>query len=131
MYEAEMVAGHMEATAIELTDPAFDRNFPVGVTVEKAADDSDTDRLTGCRWRRKGSCGKPARDHLAYHLAIDLLQRAIVVALVCKQEGMPRADGLDQIALENTAFDVIEQLAQFPFVGCAALGDFAFVPINN
>src|SRR5215470_19922282 len=107
-----MIAHHMEATAVELTDPAFDRNFPVGVTIEKAADDADTDRLARCRWRGKGSGGKPARDHFADHLAIDLLQRAIVAALVCKQERMSRADGLDQVAPEDAAFDIIQQLAQ-------------------
>src|SRR5215470_16029941 len=125
-----MIAHHMEATAVELTDPAFDRNFPVGVTIEKAADDADTDRLVRCRWRGKGSCGKPACDHFTDHLAIDLLQRAIVVALVCEQEGMSRADGLDQIALEDTALHIMKQLAQFLFVGCTALRDFTFVPIN-
>src|ERR1700741_1458652 len=103
MHDTEMVAGHMEATAVELTDPAFDRNFPVGVTEEKAADDADTDRLARGRGRGKGRCGKPARDHFADHFAIDLLQRAVVAALVCKQEGMARADGLDQIAPENAA----------------------------
>jgi hypothetical protein len=52
MNGAEMVTGHMEAAAVELADPALDRNFPVRVAVKKTADDAEADRLAGRRrWR--------------------------------------------------------------------------------
>src|SRR5215467_292390 len=126
-----MIAGHMETTPIELTDPAFDRNFPVGMAVEKTADDADADRLARCRHGGKGRRRKPARDHFADHLAINLLQCAVIAALVREQEGMSSANSLNEIALKHPAFDIIEQIAQFLFVGATALRDFAFVPIDD
>src|SRR6476661_747941 len=131
MKGAEMITGHIEAAAVELADPALDRNFPVGVAVKKTADDADADRLPGRRRWRQRRRRKPASDHFADHLTVDLLQGAVVATLVGEQEGMSGANRLDQIALEYAAFHVIEQLTQLLFVGCTALRDFALVPIDN
>jgi hypothetical protein len=49
---AGVIADDLEATAVKLGNPAFDRDFPVGVPVEEAADDPDPDPLAGLRrWR--------------------------------------------------------------------------------
>ena len=106
MDDTEVIASHAEAAPIELVDPAFDRNLPVGVAEEEAANDADADRLAGRgRWRqRRGR--KVTRDNAGYHLAIELLQLAVVAALIGEQERLLGADGLDKIALQEPRIDV-------------------------
>ena len=106
VHDAEVIAGHVEAAAIKLADPALDRNFPVGVAVEEAADDADADRLARRgRWRQRRR-RKLARHRAGDHFAVDLLQLAIVAALIGEKKRLPGAEGLDQIALQQSGIEV-------------------------
>src|SRR5450631_302507 len=74
MDDAEVIAGHMKAAAVELADPALQRDLPIRVAEKEAADDADADRLAGRGRRRQRRGGKVTRDIAGNHLAIDLLQ---------------------------------------------------------
>src|SRR5450631_3832284 len=128
---AEVIAGHMEAAPIKLADPALDRNLPVGVAEEEAADDADADRLAGRgRWRQRRR-RKLTRDNAGNHLAIDLLQLAVVAALIGEQEWVLGADRLDEIALQEAGIDVTTQRAQLLLIGRAPARNLAFVGVDD
>src|SRR5690349_18472445 len=75
---AQVIAGDVKTLPVELAHPSFDRNFPVGMAVEKAADDADTDHFAGCRGRGQRWRRKTPRDHPADDVTVDLLQRAVI-----------------------------------------------------
>ena len=64
--------------------------------------------------------GKPANDHPADHIAMDLLQGPVVDALIGKQERVPCTMGLDHVARESTALTIRAQFAQLHFIGRTA-----------
>src|SRR5262245_42540977 len=128
---AKVVTGHVKTLPVQLTGPSPDWNFPVGVTVEKAADDADTDHLAWRRrWRQWGR-RKALRDDAADDVAIELLQRAVVFTLVGEQERMAGADRLDQIAFDRSALEVLAECAQFHFICRTALRNFGFTLVDN
>src|SRR5262249_53609960 len=129
--DAEVIAGDVKTLPVELADPSPDRNFPVGMAIEKAADDADADHLARRgrrrpRWRRKAVRGDSADD-----VAIDLLQRAVVLPLVGEQERMAGADRLDQVAFEHSALDILAECTQLLLIGCTALRDFGFTLVDD
>ena len=129
--DAEMIAGHLEAAAVELADPALDRNFPVGMAEEKAADHADADRLARRGRRRQRRRRKLPRHRARNHLAVDALQRAVVAALIGEQKRLAGAERLDQIALKLAGLDILAQGAQLPLIGRAAAGDVAFLRVDH
>src|SRR5665213_4461190 len=111
MHRAQVITGHMEAFAVELADPAFDRNLPVGVAIEEGADDADADRLARRRWWRQGRGRILPPDDARYHFAVDLLQRAVVAALIGQQKRMPGTAGLHRIALQHAGLRILAKRA--------------------
>ena len=105
--------------------------FQFRVPIEKAADDAQADWLSGGRRRRKLCRGKAVSDDAADHVAVDLLQRAVVFALIGKQERVPCTEGLDQVALKRTALNVGTQFAQLHFIGRTALRNFLSIPVDD
>src|ERR1035437_1652262 len=150
----EVIASHAEAAPIKLADPALYRNLPVGVAEEEAADDADADRLAGRGGgvgggkeeaaaeaggdRRAGGGGgrrgrgrKMTRDNAGNHLAIDLLQLAVVAALIGEQKWLLGAHGLDEIALQESRIDVFTQCAQLLLISRAPARDLTFVGVDD
>ena len=72
-----------------------------------------------------------ARHDAANHLAIDLLQCPIIAALVGQQERVPGADSLDQVAVEQSALDIVAKLPQLLLVRCTPPRDFALFFVDN
>src|SRR6188474_2526578 len=128
---AKMIAGDVKPLSVELAYPSLDWNFPVGMAVEKAADNSDTDHLARCRRRRQWWWRKTLRDDPADNVAIGLLQCAVVVALIGEQEGMAGAYRLDQVSLHRSAFEVLAKRAQLFFIGRTALRDFSLILVDD
>ncbi len=126
-----MIAGDVKTLPVELAGPSLDRNFPVGVAVEKAADDADTNQFARCRRRRQRWRRKTLRDHPADDAAVDLLQRAVIVALVREQKRVARTDRLDQIAFECSAFGILAERAQLLFIGGTRERDFGFIFVDD
>src|SRR5665213_699595 len=131
MQRAKMIAGDIEAAPVELADPALDRNLPVGMAIIEGANDADADRLAQRRRRRQRRRQIVTRDNARYHLAIDLLQRAVVAALIGQQERMPCTDRLDRVALQYAGIDVYAQRVQFLLVGHALTRNFTFFGIGH
>src|ERR1035437_590656 len=127
----EVIASHAEAAPIKLADPALYRNLPVGVAEEEAADDADADRLAGRGWWRWRRGRKMTRDNAGNHLAIDLLQLAVVAALIGEQKWLLGAHGLDEIALQESRIDVFTQCAQLLLISRAPARDLTFVGVDD
>src|ERR1035437_1911891 len=127
----EVIASHAEAAPIKLADPALYRNLPVGVAEEEAADDADADRLAGRGWWRQRRGRKMTRDNAGNHLAIDLLQLAVVAALIGEQKWLLGAHGLDEIALQESRIDVFTQCAQLLLISRAPARDLTFVGVDD
>src|SRR5262249_8607870 len=62
---AKVIACHVKALAIELTHPTFNRDFPIRVPIEKAADNAEADWLADGRRRRKLRRRKSTSDQPA------------------------------------------------------------------
>ncbi len=120
---AGIVAEDLEARAVELAEPALDRNFPVGMQVKEAADDADAQRLVRRRRRRHGHGGELLRDDARDHAAIDALQFAVVLGLVGEQKRLPWRDRRAQVADELARRDIVAERAQLALVGGAPAGN--------
>ncbi len=79
------------------------------------------------RWCRR----EIARDNAADHVAVNLLQGAVIAALIGKKKRMAIADSLDQVAGECSAVDVEAQLAQFLLIGSATNRNFALIFVDD
>ncbi|HSP49993.1 MAG TPA: hypothetical protein VLN61_07385 [Pseudolabrys sp.] len=80
------------------------------------------------RHRRRG---KLASDNAANHFAIDLLQLAVVAALVGEQEWLLGADCLDDIALQESRINVFTQCAQLLLICRAPARVLTFVGVDH
>ena len=79
---AEVISEQSELAAVEFAQPALDRNLPVGVRVEEAADNTDTDRLARRGRRRQRRRREQPRHNAANHAAVQALQIGVIKSLI-------------------------------------------------
>src|ERR1700680_3563402 len=109
---AGVIAEHLEPPAVQLAQPALDRDFPVGMLAEEPADDPYPDRLARL-WRtrqcRRGiSLGHDATDQRS----VERLQVAGVAALIGQVERLVRPDHFGEIPGRSAMLDLVTQRDQ-------------------
>src|SRR5262249_22521377 len=86
------IAEQPEPGAIELAEPALDRDLPVRMVTEESADDADPDGLFRLRRWRERRRRIALRHDPADEFAIARLQLAVVLSLVGEIERLLRTD---------------------------------------
>jgi hypothetical protein len=82
----QVVAEYFETVAIQLGHPAFERNFPVRVRVEMAADEAHSDRLGGFGRRRQSGLTELSANRAEGQRPVQGLQFPVVAALIGEVE---------------------------------------------
>src|SRR6202023_2145047 len=102
----------LKPAAGEAAEPALDRDFPVRMLPEEAADNRDPDRLAGLRRRRQFRRPEARSHDAADHGAVDRLEIAIILTLIGQVERLVRTDRVGAVAGRRAALDLVAQCVQ-------------------
>src|SRR5262245_23091767 len=125
-----VIAKQAKPAAVELGDPALQRNLPDRMPPKETRDAPDTHGLVR-RGRSRHCCARIAlRNQPTCQRAMDRLQVAVVPALIRKIKGQMTSETIDEVG-HRAALDIVAELRQMLLKQRALVADLLVIVVEH